>query len=90
VFDQIYDEVTQHGGQPWASCEGTNVIPGEAPGSSGFDMETYLARAFNHGATLVNVFGWGIGNPSMPMSNPFSIVTQGDDALTAYRKFLNQ
>ena len=26
-----------------------------------FPVETYLAKMFNHGATLVNIFSWGIG-----------------------------
>jgi hypothetical protein len=53
-------------------------------------METYLARSFNHGATLVTLFSWGIGGPSMKNTNPFRIVTEGPDALSAYRKFLGQ
>jgi hypothetical protein len=35
-------------------------------------METYLARQFNHGAVLVNVFGWGIGEAD----NPFRIAAE--------------
>jgi len=54
------------------------------------DQETYLAGRFNHGATLVNVFGWGISGPSVKGTNPFRIVTEGRDALATYRKFLSQ
>lgn len=53
-------------------------------------METYLARCFNHGATLVTVFSWGIGGPAVINTNPFRIVTQGPEALATYRKFLSQ
>lgn len=89
VFDQIYEEISKHGNPWWASAEGTNIIPGGAPGSSGIDMETYLARSFNHGAALVTIFGWRIGGQSMP-NNPYRTVTEGAEALAAYRKFLAQ
>lgn len=90
VFEQIYDEVSQHNAQPWASTEGTNVLPGQSVNSSGIDMETYLARSFNHGAALVDVFGWGIGGPSAKTTNLFRVATESDAALAAYRKFLDQ
>ncbi|MBK7601093.1 MAG: hypothetical protein IPJ07_22255 [Acidobacteria bacterium] len=89
VFDQIYEELSKHGNPWWASAEGTNTIPGGPPGNSGKDMETYLARSFNHGAALVTIFGWGIGGQSMP-NNPYRTVTEGAEALAAYRKFLAQ
>lgn len=89
VFDQIQEERAKHGNPSWASSEGTNIIPGGPAGNSGMTMEMYLARCFNHGATLVNIFGWGIGGPSM-MDNPFRVVTEGPDALATYRKFLSQ
>ncbi len=89
VFDQIQEELSEHGNPWWASSEGTNIIPGDESRSSGIGMETYLARSFNHGAALVTVFGWGIGGQSMP-DNPFRTVTEEPAALAAYRKFLSQ
>ena len=62
LFEQIYEELARHGHPAWACCEGTNLQLGTAPGQSGMDMETYLARMFNHGATLVDIFGWVIGD----------------------------
>ena len=56
LFEQIYAELARHGQPPWASSEGTNLQLGSGPGQSGMNMETYLARPFNHGATLVNIF----------------------------------
>ncbi len=53
-------------------------------------MESYLARCFNHGATLVVVYSWGIGGPEVRNTNPFRIATEGPDALATYRKFLSQ
>lgn len=47
-------------------------------------MEDYLARLFNHGASLVNVFGWGIGNED----NLFRRATEGATSIAAYKKFL--
>jgi hypothetical protein len=42
---------------------------------------------FNHGATLVNVFSWGIGGEANKNMS-FRVVTEGEEALQAYRKFL--
>jgi hypothetical protein len=82
---QWWEEVKKHGNPPWASCEGTAIDPGEAErGGKGVDMEGYLGNLFNHGAQLVNVFGWGAG----PVDNPFRKTAEGDNALAAYRKFL--
>jgi hypothetical protein len=47
-------------------------------------METYLARHFNHGAALVNIFGWGLGEAD----NPFRRAAEQDEAIAAYRTFL--
>lgn len=47
-------------------------------------MESYLGSLFNHGAILVNVFGWAVGDSA----NPFRTVAESDDSLAAYRKFL--
>lgn len=52
-------------------------------------METYLAKMFNHGATLVNVFAWGIGGKANKNIG-FRLVTEGEEALQAYRKFLKR
>jgi hypothetical protein len=42
---------------------------------------------FNHGATLVTIFSWGVGGePNKNMG--FRVVTEGEEALQAYRKFL--
>ena len=90
LFDQIAEERAGRGSPAWASSEGTNVIPGEAVGSSQMSMEAYLAKSFNHGATLVTLFSWGIGGPSVKTTNPFRVVTEGPDALAAYVKFLRQ
>jgi len=49
------------------------------------DMEGYLGNLFNHGAVLVNVFGWGVGE----VNNPFRTIAENATALAAYRKFLS-
>lgn len=90
IFDQIYEELAKNGNPHWASSEGTNLIPGGNFGSSGMNMESYLARMFNHGATLVDIFAWGIGGEEWKKTFPFRIATEGDEAIAAYRKFLNQ
>ncbi len=85
--DDIYAELAKHKQIGWASCEGTNLQLGSGPGQSGMNMETYLAKMFNHGATLVNIFSWGIGGEAHKNMS-FRVVTEGEEALQAYRKFL--
>ena len=85
LFDDIYAELAKHKQVGWASCEGTNLQLGSGPGQSGMTMETYLARMFNHGATLVNIFSWGVGGEAQ--EHDFRVVTEGEEALR-YRKFL--
>ncbi len=87
LFEQIYEELARHGHSAWASSEGTNLQLGSGPGQSGMGMETYLARMFNHGATLVNIFSWGVGGEANKNMD-FRVVTEGEEALLAYRKFL--
>ena len=87
LFEQIYAELARHGQPPWASSEGTNLQLGSGPGQSGMNMETYLARSFNHGATLVNIFSWGVGGEAHKNMD-FRVVTEGEEALRGYRKFL--
>ena len=87
LFDDIYEELAKHKHVGWASCEETNMQPSSGPGQTGMGMETYLAKMFNHGATLVNIFAWGIGGDAMK-NRSFRVVTEGEDALQAYRKFL--
>jgi hypothetical protein len=86
-FDDIYEELDKHRQVGWASAEGTNLQLGAGPGQSGMTMETYLAKMFNHGATLVNVYSWGIGGEAN-MNMSFRVVTEGEEALGAYRKVL--
>ena len=87
LFDDIYEELAKHKQVGWASCEGTNLQLGSGPGQSGMTMETYLAKMFNHGGTLVNIFSWGIGGEANKNMS-FRVVTEGEEALRAYRKFL--
>ncbi|MBC7810263.1 MAG: hypothetical protein H7175_03910 [Burkholderiales bacterium] len=84
LMEQLYDELERHGSPAWASAEGTNVQLGFL--ASGGSMETYLAWMFNHGAALVNIFGWGVGSETS--ANPFRTTAEAPDSLAAYRKFL--
>ena len=84
-LEQWREELSKHGDPPWASCEGTAVDPFEAErGGGGMSMEGYLGNLFNHGAVLVNVFGWDVGD----YDNPFRRIAENSNALDAYRKFL--
>jgi len=86
VLEQIGNEVAKRGTEPWISAEGTNVVPNGVPGES--TMETYLAKMFNHGAVMVTIFSWNIGGEAQK-NNLFRRATESDEALSAYRKFLN-
>jgi hypothetical protein len=82
---QIDAELKKHGNPPWASSEGTAIDPGDAEkGKPGKNMEGYLGNLFNHGARLVNIFGWGVGD----RDNPFRKVAEDEASIDAYRKFL--
>lgn len=87
LFDDIYEAVGKYGpGRPWAMTEGANVVLGpQGPGPSPLGWETYLARNFNHGARIVNIFGAFQGD----QVGEFRRATESPQALAAYRKFLS-
>ena len=84
ILGDIYAALADRGNPPWASAEGTNVDIQGPPRIPDEGMQDYLARMFNHGATMTNVFGWGIGDKG----NVFRRATESEEALAAYRKFL--
>lgn len=85
LMDQWRKALAQHGNPAWASCEGTALDPRDAQqGGPGMSMEGYLGNLFNHGAVMVNIFGWGLGDKNYP----FRRIAESPDALAAYRKFL--
>jgi len=82
VVDELYAELAKQGNPHWASAEGTNV--GQVVGVR---MESYLAKMFNHGASLVNIFAWGVGGDE-ERNSPFRVATESAEAIAAYKKFL--
>ncbi len=87
IYDDIYEQLATRKQVGWASSEGTNMQPSSGPGQTGMTMETYLAKMYNHGASLVDIFSWGIGGEAMKNMN-FRVVTESEEAISAYRKFL--
>lgn len=85
TFKEVYAMIAKHGSPAWISGEGTNVSPTSMPGEP--TMESYLARMFNHGAVMTNIFSWGIGGEAM-RNNFFRKATENPEALAAYAKFL--
>jgi hypothetical protein len=85
TFREVHAVVAAHGSPGWISAEGTNVSPTSMPGEP--TMETYLAKMFNYGAVLTNVFSWGIGGEAQ-RNNFFRKATENPEALGAYAKFL--
>ena len=69
------------GGQPWGMMEGTNIdiLHGTPYRPSDISYETYLAKIFNHGATMADIFGVEGGGVDASTT---------DEAIAAYRKFL--
>jgi hypothetical protein len=86
TFFAIYKELGPRKFPPWASAEGTNVVPNGMAGEP--TMESYLGRMFNHGAVFVNIYSWGIGGEAQRRKNMFRLATENDEAVAAYRKFL--
>jgi hypothetical protein len=83
-FADIYQAVRAYGRGTWAMAEGTNVILGAPPARSPLAWETYLARSFNYGAKLVDIFGGFQGEAA----GEFGRSTESEQAIAAYRKFL--
>ena len=83
-YEDIYQAVRAYGRGTWAMAEGTNVVLGAPPARSLLPWETYLARSFNHGAKIVDLFGGFQGEGA----GEFGRSTEGDEAVVAYRKFL--
>ena len=83
-FAEIYAALAAHGSPRWASAEGANVDIFGPPMIPAEGMEDYLARMFNHGAVIVNLFGWDIGD----RDNVFRMSVESEEARAAYRKFL--
>ncbi|MGH6842436.1 MAG: hypothetical protein ACREDV_10155 [Methylocella sp.] len=84
-FEDIYEAVQAHGRGSWAMTEGTNGTPMQGGWTrSALSWETYLARNFNHGAKLVNLFAGFQGPTQEGATSP----TESKEALAAYRKFL--
>ncbi len=82
---KIYAALKAQGNPQWASAEGANVdIQAAPPRVPDETMEGYLARMFNHGATLTNVFGWDVGDSD----NIFRRAAESPQSIEAYRKFL--
>ncbi len=84
LFDEIYDVVKN---ATWASAEGANVFLAMPPTSSDYTMESYLARHFNHGCTLLTIFAFNLRGD--PFTDAINDASEGAEALDAYKKFLN-
>lgn len=86
IFGDIYDVVDKFGGRVWGIPEGSNGPPMHGLfGHSPLSWETYLARSFNHGAKVVNLFG-GFQGATDAAGEPAPVESQ--EAIAAYRKFL--
>jgi hypothetical protein len=90
TLDDIHDATVKHGRQRWALSEGTNIalqdILRGGPVQSGMDWETYLAKLFNRGAVIANIFGGWQGLRGD--GEPYKRATESEEAIRAYRKFL--
>lgn len=87
VFDQIYQTLNSVNESNWISSEGVNMILGNPPRNPGYGMESYLARHYNHGATMVNIFAFGLrGGTFLDALND---AVQGPEAIADYREFLS-
>ena len=86
TFEEIYELLKKHDSTNWANGEGNNLsmktsVFSSEGADSPFSHETYLAKHFNHGAVLVNLFGW-------ETPNQFGESVREESAIAAYTKFL--
>jgi hypothetical protein len=86
VFDQIYQTIHSANASNWISSEGVNMILGNPPRDPGYDMESYLARHYNYGARMVNLFAFGLRGGTF--IDALNDAVQGPEAIAAYRDFL--
>jgi hypothetical protein len=84
-FEALYTELERHGDPPWASTEASPTM-GPSGGKPALTMKEYLARHFDHGATVI-VFNTGA--TSKELSESLTEGVWGEDAIDAYRVFLN-
>ena len=84
VLEEIHGLVNNAG---WASAEGTNLIPEMPPVTSGYGMESYLARHYNYGCRLVTIFAFHLRGD--PFTNALNDASEGPGAIVAYKKFLS-
>ena len=80
----LYDELAKHGNPTWGSVEANAFGNPNAPQRASW--ETYLAWHYNHGAKLVAM---NVGATDAWVMSHLSKGTYGDEAMAAYRKFLN-
>lgn len=84
TFAQLYGVLAAHPATAWGISEGGNVSLAH-PESGLQTMENYLAKAFNHGAGYVNIYGyWNKNIPNDPIYKAMSNTA----AIAAYQKFL--
>jgi hypothetical protein len=84
VLEEIHGLVNNAG---WASAEGTNIIVTMPPVTSGYGMESYLARHFNYGCRLVTIFAFHVRGD--PFTDALNDASEGTGAIAAYKKFLS-
>lgn len=85
-FSTIYQALATNGQVPWGNVEGTNINISSftvgRPMRSVLPWEAYLGGSFQHGAALVNIFGW------QDEHGVFGKAARSDEAIAAYKKFL--
>ena len=92
LYGDTFHQITSEDMQPllvdgWINAEGTNKLLGDIFSSDGSDTsltwETYLGHQYDHGAVMVNLFGWQGG-----LNTNFGISLREPAATVAYEKFL--
>ena len=86
VFDQIYQSLSSSNDTNWIAAESVNMILDNPPRNPGYGMQSYLARHYNHGAKMVNIFAFGLRGGIF--TNTLNDAVQGAEAITDYQEFL--
>jgi len=84
-FEALYTKLERHGNPHWASTEASPTM-GPSGAKHALTTKDYLARHFDYGATVI-VFNTGA--TSKELSKSLTEGVWGEDAVSAYRVFLN-
>ena len=84
-LEDIDAALAKRGHPAWAAAKAVPIVPPEAGRIDlAVDMERFLANLYDHGARVVNIFGWGADGAG----EKFRAQAEARASIAAYQKFL--